>query len=267
MTHSLDIGLDHLVSSGTMSIIGIDCAADPRKTGIALGRVGPNGNPSVSQVASGLRKADLLATLLAWTQSVDRCLFALDAPLGWPDALRDGLPSHRAGAVLDGPADHLFMRATDHYIWRTVGKRPLEVGADRIARAAKAATGLLADLRDRLGHPIPLAWETPPPSAYSAIEVYPAATLAAYRIAPTPYKKRVQVEARRNLRGSIQPELLTLHVDVSLLDNSADALDACICVLAGADFLRGSCCQPSDRSVAVREGWIWTRSPSTTGKT
>ena len=38
---------------------------------------------------------------------------------------------------------------------------------------------------------------------------------------------------------------------------SADALDAVICVLAGADFVRGPVYAPEIAALAEREGWIW----------
>jgi hypothetical protein len=34
-------------------------------------------------------------------------------------------------------------------------------------------------------------------------------------------------------------------------------LDAALCCLAAADFLRGDVISPDDLSLAEREGWIW----------
>ena len=43
--------------------------------------------------------------------------------------------------------------------------------------------------------------------------------------------------------------------------SSADVLDAVVCVLAGADFLRRKCIPIPDnlRDIAPKEGWIWVR--------
>ena len=43
-----------------------------------------------------------------------------------------------------------------------------------------------------------------------------------------------------------------------VLPASADALDALVCVLAAADFMRGRAGPPSDLETARQEGWIWT---------
>jgi hypothetical protein len=50
-----------------------------------------------------------------------------------------------------------------------------------------------------------------------------------------------------------------LPLDVSSMQASADALDAAVCVLAAADFLRGEAMPPEDQALAEREGWIWVR--------
>jgi hypothetical protein len=46
-------------------------------------------------------------------------------------------------------------------------------------------------------------------------------------------------------------------LNLPLLD--PDALDAMICVLAGADFLAGKAYPPTDLALAQKEGWIWIR--------
>ena len=45
--------------------------------------------------------------------------------------------------------------------------------------------------------------------------------------------------------------------DSSLLESSADALDAVVCVLAAMDFLDGRAMAPPRQAVAEQEGWIW----------
>jgi hypothetical protein len=48
--------------------------------------------------------------------------------------------------------------------------------------------------------------------------------------------------------------------DQVLLENS-HMLDAVVCVLAGADFLRGQCFRPKNLLSSKKEGWIWVREP------
>jgi hypothetical protein len=44
---------------------------------------------------------------------------------------------------------------------------------------------------------------------------------------------------------------------------SAELVDAAVCVLAAADFLSSHAMNPEDRTLAEREGWIWTAAPTT----
>jgi hypothetical protein len=43
-----------------------------------------------------------------------------------------------------------------------------------------------------------------------------------------------------------------------VIENSADALDAIACALAGRDFASGRALPPDNLELARREGWIWT---------
>jgi hypothetical protein len=46
------------------------------------------------------------------------------------------------------------------------------------------------------------------------------------------------------------------------LATSAYLVDAAVCVLAGDDFIAGRVMPPENRSLAEREGWIWTAAPN-----
>ena len=138
-----------------------------------------------------------------------------------------------------------------------LGKKPLEVGADRIARTAVAALALLHDLRRRSGLPIPLAWTHEPWAGAAAIEVYPAATLLAHGTYRSGYK-----EPRSAARAEVVaawPEGVAIPAGVDLQALPSDAFDAVVCLLAAADFAAGSALGPSDREMAEREGWMWVR--------
>ena len=158
-------------------------------------------------------------------------------------------------------ADQMFRRETDRVIKQKLGKQPLDVGADRIARTAHAAVWLLGELRNATGFPIPLAWSAEV-AAPSAIEVYPAATLLAHGLRSRQYKKTEQGPQREEITNGLAARM-TLDTDVqSKLVSNEHVLDAAICVLAGFDFLEGLCIAPEDRHLAVKEGWIWARSPA-----
>jgi len=93
-----------------------------------------------------------------------------------------------------------------------------------------------------------------------AVEVYPAATLAACGTISRGYKRRGAETTRRELIAS-----LSRYVDLSSvaaeLEESHDLLDAMVCVLAASDFLLGRCSCPPDEELARKEGWIWFRDP------
>jgi predicted RNase H-like nuclease len=240
------------------TIIGVDCATDPRRVGLACAEVS-GARPKLKVAEVGSKELSLADRIASWFGADSRTLLAMDAPLGWPVEMGPALTQQRAGEYIDVPPDRLFQRETDRVVHRVVGRRPLEVGAERIARTALAALALLEQLRQRLDQPISLAWSPQFPGLVSAIEVYPAGTLRAYGLPASGYKKRGQSSARQRLI-----EWLSEHIEIqgptTLLEENADALDAVICVLAGWDFLRGLTIAPTDPEQAAKEGWIWVLS-------
>lgn len=245
-----------------MRVIGIDCATDDSKVGVAIGTI-----------ASGILTADVVQvcardrpasrTVCDWIRSsAGPVLLALDAPLGWPDAMKSALRTHLAGQEITADRNAMFRRATDLSIQQELRKKPLDVGADRIARTAHSALCLLGAVRRELGVTIPLAWSPNDLPAISAIEVYPAATLVAHGLRSTGYKKREHGEARRNLVASLREKGARLESCEHEMERNANALDAVICLVAAADFLAGSSRPPDDPARATREGWIWAARPA-----
>lgn len=154
--------------------------------------------------------------------------------------------------------DAMFRRRTDDAVHRHTGQRGLDVGADKIARTAHSALELLDDVGSARGADIPLAWDPAFSAPAAAIEVYPAASLAAHGIPNRNYKKPEACEARRAIAEALSSRI-HIQFDVEQLATSDHALDAAICVLAAADFLHGGAEPPQDPEVASREGWIWVR--------
>ena len=244
------------------TIIGIDCAAQPRDTGLALGFFDGR-TAAVSQVIARLKTdEEVVTTVAGWISAPGQTLLALDAPLGWPAALGSILAGHNAGERLDAEAGTLFRRHTDCVVRDNIRKQSLDVGADRIARTAHAALRLLDNLRRKTGQEIPLAWEPASISGICAIEVYPAATLRVHGLPDSGYKGGDGDQARRSILDRMESRGLRLPGDERRkCENCDDALDAVVCVLAGADFLRGNVIYPTDLQKAKKEGWIWVRNP------
>jgi hypothetical protein len=168
-----------------VQIIGIDCATQDAKLGLARAtwvRDDDHRATLHDAMVCG-REASAADTISHWIEATRiPTLLAIDAPLGWPVALGTSLVTHEAGAPLGARPNMMFRRETDRQVHARLGKLPLEVGADRIARTAHAALTLLETVRQRCHIPIPLAWTPAIPEPCAAIEVYPAATLLAHRL-------------------------------------------------------------------------------------
>ncbi len=91
-----------------INIIGIDCATNPADVGIAFGRFS-SGHTVVELVQLGSRREEPADIVANWLKGQDDpTLLALDAPLGWPNALAEELPAHAAGRKFTSSAHSLF---------------------------------------------------------------------------------------------------------------------------------------------------------------
>jgi hypothetical protein len=240
-----------------MLIIGIDCATDFRKVGVATGLV--EGHEVTVECVDDVSAAGLAELLRRTFSEGRRVLLAFDAPLGWPAPLARSLVSHYAGDPLVGEAHSLFRRTTDLHVQELTGRPPLDVGADRIARTAHATLELIAMLRESVEAPLPLVWHPDFDERAGCIEVYPAATLWAHELPSRGYKGRESRHAQQ--RTAIVQGLATV-LDVpaetgAAMEENDHLIDAVVCVRAAADFLRGRCQPPPDLELARKEGWIW----------
>ena len=242
--------------TGFSRIVGVDFATEDAKKGLVLA-TRKRGRLRLDRTWN--RRRPFLDVLTKWVaEAREATLIAVDAPLGWPAPLGKALKSHEAGKAIETPADCMFRRRTDAFVQHAIGKKPLEVGADRIARTAHAALAFLSKLAETLGTSVPLAWTPTGVEGPAAIEVYPAATLKAYRIRDTGYKKVDQRDERREIVEGLKRQWMTMpDCLASELHRNADTLDAAVCVLAAEDFIAGRAAGPEDRDLARREGWIW----------
>ncbi len=238
-----------------IKITGIDCAVQSHKVGIAIASYELGKCRILSALRCDARRPPSEA-VKAWHDKSPISLIALDAPLGWPEDLSTALSDHSAGFHISNSANKLFQRETDREIYQRLGKKPLDVGANFIARTAKAALDFLQEMRSLTGESIPLAWQMEAPEVLSAIEVYPAATLRSSGLPIVDYKKLPQVDGRRQIIDALPDWLNVSEVKESML-NSPDVLDAVLCVLAAVEFVNGNCVPPSNSRIAKKEGWIW----------
>ncbi len=236
-------------------LIGVDCATVPDRTGVAVGQLTAGGLQLLA-VHSPTRTLDVAGVVGEALGDHPDAILALDAPLGWPLALGAMLPHHHAGAVVEATPAALFSRATDHALHRRLGKQPLEVGADRIARTAVAALALLATVRAATGRSLPVATVTPYTGGAQAIEVYPAALVAAdgHRVRG----REAVAGAKLALAATALGDSLAPHLGVATA--AGDALDAILCVVAAGHHAAGRTVPPPIglAEAARREGWIWS---------
>ncbi len=248
-------------------LIGVDCATEPKKTGLARAKF-DGGNCCLLDVKMG--STDVAGQLCEWISDDSPTLLALDAPLGWPDGFGSKLASHKAGQTIKRTCREVFFdRETDRVVRKESGQKPLSVGADRIARTSFVALEILEKVRQNQkskGQDISIAW-TPEIQGVQAIEVYPAATLKMYEYPNKGYKKQGNIDQRK-IREEITNKLckhFKPRIKQSLQDrmlDDPDALDAVVCILAALDFLVGDAIGPEngrERKRAEKEGWIWFR--------
>lgn len=249
----------------SVRLVGLDAASQRSKFGYALGRFDPDTTRVVVEHAGLLGDADdpLLNHIAPFIRGGECVLLAIDAPLGWPDGLRQFLGDHIA--AMPPPVslrkDDCFRRHTDVVVRRV--KLPLEVAADRIARAAFEALRVLHELRVATELRLQLVW-SPTFEGAASIEVYPGATLAALGLSNAQYKKPDQETSRTRMAGAlVHAQLLeTLPTEAKKRSMaSADVLDAVLCLVAARDFLMGECVSPDEAHAdqVRREGWIWAR--------
>ena len=241
-----------------ITLIGVDCAVQAKSIGIAIG-TWTKGSVAVNEIFVGSSEpAEVIAPVI---KEKGPALLAFDSPLGWPELMGCLLAEHEASAALPVDANHLFRRETDRFVKRKIGKQSLDVGADRIARTAHAAVGLLEQIRALSDAKIPLGWQGQALNQAACIEVYPAATLEAIGISSRGYKgnKEAHRHARAKLLGELEGILRLSEAAAEQAVASDDAFDAALCCVAAADFLLGNVYEPIDIDLARKEGWIWVR--------
>jgi hypothetical protein len=246
-----------------MRIVGVDCATKSERPGVSVADFS-EGILTLRECGTCGKGTSPEGYLYPVLRDNASALLALDSPLGWPSAPGRNLVEPKAGSPISDDSDTLFRRLTDKTIQEKLGKTPLEVGADRIARTARTALSFIGGLEELLGRRIPLAWNPEIEGSIRAIEVNPAGTLRAYEILG--YIEMAGIARDRKVRlleSLMQSGRIVFDTDSEKGLSNEHALDSVLCSVAGADFLQGlSICPPRGQEhFARKEGWIWVRDP------
>jgi predicted nuclease with RNAse H fold len=231
--------------------VGVDLAAEPKKTAVAVVDW-RDGHAVVDSVAVGQTDAEIIERVVAADKA------GIDCPLGWPEPFVDFLIAHRDGKPV-APNDiaarrTLAYRTTDLVLKAESGVLPLSVAADLIGHTAMRAAGVLSELAAR-GQPVDRS------GAGVVIEVYPAAALRFWGH----YRPRYKGPGSRTVRGELVtevfaalPELQIEATDLALCRQSDDAFDAVLCALIARAAALGRTRRPdaSQAKAAAAEGWI-----------
>ncbi|RSZ65556.1 DUF429 domain-containing protein [Corynebacterium hylobatis] len=235
-----------------MKFVGVDLAADPRRTGLAVIR-GEDGC-MIEHLTVGAGDEAIIQA----AQSAQRV--GVDVPLGWPTSFVDLLTAHAAGTLptpeSTGPEwrRNLAMRATDLAVHQHTGLTPLSVSTDRIAHPALRWAGMEARLRD-------LGVDTARDGSGVICEVYPAAALRCWSLPYRGYKAAKNAGPRAELVELLRQRWTWLDwnskEDLCVADDNA--LDAVLAAVIAREIAFGRCEAPPAelRESTRREGWIW----------
>lgn len=225
-----------------MITLGVDLAAQPRKTGACLVSW-TSGGAEVTLVEVGVNDERLLAL------AADADKVGIDVPFGWPQAFVGALVCHQRGDDWpDATFQELCFRETDRFVRQGTGKWPLSVSTDRIGVTAFRAANLLSRLAptgsvDRSGKG-------------KLVEVYPAAALRRWALRPLGRKDTADLAA--SLLGRTAGWLRLSEEGRARCESGRDALDSLIAALVARAAAVGLCepIPPASARAAEVEGWI-----------
>jgi len=240
-----------------MKIIGIDYATKERFIGLSLLDYDKS---ILLEVTTGNPKRKSIEVITEWINKCnDKFLICIDSPLGWPESFKKQLSNHMTGNPIKIPKDSFFLRETDKIIHKELGKKPLEVTANFIARTAFSALNFLDEISKEIGNDIKLVWKLDAVYDNGVIETYPAGWLESEGIKSMGYKKNP--DRIREIFSYIEKNS---SIDLSIIrkrELSDHELDSLICCLVGKEFLDGKCIDPFKFGITIPlltgEGWIW----------
>lgn len=236
-----------------MLTLGIDLAAEPKKTGLAWVEWA-EGSARVADLQVGASDDDLVDAMSKAAKT------GIDCPLGWPRDFVAFISRHQDDhvAVDPGvPADwrrRLSYRVTDLHVKTSVpGIQGLSVSSDRIGVTTMRCAALLSRLA-AVGRTVVRTGSGP------VAEVYPAASLVRWGFNHKGYKGNVGRSRRSKLVDELLSEARWLSLDgheetCRATDDALDAVLAAMTARAAAVGLTESI-PPEALLAAESEGWI-----------
>lgn len=242
-----------------MLIAGLDLATEPRATALAV-IDWQSHSAELVQLGLGLRDAEIVDATAQFEK------LGIDCALGWPKPFVDFLAEQASVSSSTAPSDAftadmyfrrgLAYRETDRNLHKITGRWPLSVSTDRLGLTAIRAAGILSQLtaagidanRDGSG---------------AVVEVYPGATLRAWKFATQGYRASAQV--RTALLGDLNdraPWLSISEEQRNLAIESCDAFDAIFASLAARAAQLGRFYKPSADQLALAESEGWLALPT-----
>lgn len=239
-------------------LLGIDAAASDAKTGLVALEAG---SLAVRHVALG-KEVPVSQLLAQWLSAHHGAVMAcIDAPLGWPAEYCSILVSHQAGEPIRADKEHFFPRITDKLVHQKLGKRPLEVTANYIARTAHRALQWIGDLNQLTGSAFHLFLDAEKIPYYGLAETYPAGWLISEQLFHKGYKRDADLRERLLLQIVKRYALGITTEQRTAVIRWEHTFDALLCCLCGLDIVQQRCLSPKDlavpETIARKEGWIW----------
>lgn len=227
-----------------MLIAGLDLAAEPKGTALAIIEWQPN-KARLDSLTLGVTDEEIIEA----TASVAK--LGIDCALGWPVEFIDFLNKQSA---TDGGIEsrrRLAYRETDRHVREVTGRWPLSVSTDRLGMTAIRCAGLLSKIAasgvaiERSG-------------SGKIVEVYPGASLGLWGFNRARYRSDDAIRRRVLDELKTQAPWLELGEFESLMIASCDAFDAVVAALAARAAYLGHYEGPNESqlSKASREGWV-----------
>ncbi|TXH45395.1 MAG: DUF429 domain-containing protein [Actinobacteria bacterium] len=255
------------VPDGTVSI-GVDLSTDPKSTALAVIHWRDDGCNDLTFLKRPVEHAELVDVLNGW----DYLVAAIDVPFGWPDQFASFIGSHQSNVLGGVPSagtdeaeewrtQQLALRATDQYVKKKLGLRPISVGFNLLGATAAAWSLIEAAITsgpaDRTG--IVLTGDK------LIVETYPSAQMHVWNGSAVP--EREGVERTMDVIESLASQFsIELGDGRQALTSSPDLRDAFVCALTAGLITTTSQRRPMTDDVksaqSKREGVIWLHDPT-----
>ena len=243
--------------------LGIDLSSQPERTAVCVLQQNTPNVFKIQEMKIGCNDAQL-HDFIKQTKFI-----GIDAPFGWPIAFQNAVTTWNTcdwndsmvwEKVLEGKKilqEKLRLRETDRRLQEMkIGVTPLSVSTDKISLPAMRAMLLLKrfGVKDKTG--------MTPFNDKHFYEVYPAATLACWKMNRAGYKKADAISIRQKIVEQITQKFSFVDSADDLISctKTDHQLDALICALTAfkASIKQTNWPPPSDldESVIHQEGWI-----------